>query len=145
MTTPRPSSNAPLLTAIDVAADRIVRTLLEGLPEDLLEAPDPRKAMDIGVLLESDDWLVSWMALDVLGAHISDEPPFGSWMRVPAPVELMSKVALCLQIDVPARAMEELIPRLEVALEAMMREVLGPTAEIHVYVEPAGAADGSVR
>jgi hypothetical protein len=39
------------------------------------------------------------MALDLLGTHLSDTPPFGG-MILSAPMEFMSKVMLCLQPDV---------------------------------------------
>jgi len=78
------------------------------------------------------------MALDLLGTHLSDTPPFGG-MILSAPTEFMSKVLLRLQVAVPTPAADELLPRLRFAMEAMVREVVGP--DVWVDVQPAEESD----
>jgi len=78
------------------------------------------------------EWALAQMSLDFLGTHIADT--FGA-MQLSPPSEFMSKVLLRLRVVGPGSA-DELRPRLRFAMEAMIREVLGPEARITVAVEP---------
>lgn len=49
-----------------------------------------------------------------------------------------------MQVGVPARATEVFLPRLELALEAMVREAVGWEAPVQVSVEPVEASVGDV-
>jgi hypothetical protein len=130
----------PELAGMLAAAIQIVRTALAGLPQELLSPSAPASRIDMYAVLDPDaDWKLAQIALDFLGTHLSDTPPFGG-MILSAPTEFMSKVMLRLQVAVPAHAADELLPRLRFAMEAMVREVVGP--DVWVDVQPAEESDG---
>lgn len=128
----------PELAGMFAAAVQIVRTALAGLPQDLLDPSAPRSEMDMYALLDPDaDWQLAQMALDLLGTLLSDE--FGA-MRISAPMGFHSRILLRLRVLAP-EAVEEFRPRLRFALEAMLREVVGPDSRVSIAVEPAEESD----
>jgi len=130
----------PELAGMLAAAIQIVRTALAGLPQELLSPSAPASRIDMYAVLDpAAGWELAQMALDLLGTHLSDTPPFGG-MILSAPTEFMSKVLLRLQVAVPGPAADELLPRLRFAMEAMVREVVGP--DVWVDVQPAEESDG---
>lgn len=130
----------PELARMLAAAIQIVRAALAGLPQELLSSSAPASRIDMYAVLDPDaDWKLAQMALDLLGTHLSDTPPFGG-MILSAPMEFMSKILLRLQVAVPAPAADELLPRLRFAMEAMVQEMVGP--DVWVDVQPAEASDG---
>lgn len=133
----------PELAGMFAAAIQIVRSALEGLPRDLLDGHGPGSGIDMYALLDPDgDWPIAQMALDVLGTHLADTPPFAG-MTLSPPMEFMSRILLRLQVGVPTSAMDELRPRLEFALEAMVREILGPEVAATFSAQPVEEPDGS--
>jgi hypothetical protein len=58
-------------------------------------------------------------------------------MALSAPTQLNSRILLRLQVGVPASGLDELLPRLRVAFETLVREVVGLDAEATFAVEPA--------
>ena len=130
----------PELAGMLAAAIHIVRTALAGLPQELLSPSAHASRIDMYAVLDpAAKWELAQMALDLLGTHLSDTPPFGG-MILSAPMEFMSEVLLRLQVAVPAPAADELLPRLRFALEAMVLEVVGP--DVWVDVQPAEESDG---
>jgi hypothetical protein len=118
-----------------------VRTALAGLRPDLLEYSEPRSKIDMNVLLDPDaSWTLAQLGLDFLGTDLADTRPFG-WMMLSPPTrfesELLSKMVLHLQVAVPAAAQQELLPRLELALKAMVREAVGADVSAVFVVAPA--------
>jgi hypothetical protein len=119
------------------AAIQIVRTSLDGLPQDVLDGRGPVWGIDMHAFVDPDsDWAIAQMALDVLGTHLSDTPPF-SGMTLSPPMTYDSWILLRLQVGVPTSAVDELRPRLEFALEAMVREILGRDVSARFVAEPA--------
>lgn len=135
----------PELAGLLAAAVHIVGSALAGLPEDLLDPHAPASEMDMYALLDPDaDWRVTQAALDLLGTELADQRPIGRTVLSP-PTEFASRILLRLRVAVPGPAVEELQPRLHLALEAMVREVLGPSASAQFAVEPADESDGSAH
>jgi hypothetical protein len=135
----------PELAGMMAAAIQIVRTALAGLRPDLLEYSEPRSKIDMNVLLDPDArWTLAQIALDFLGTHLADTRPF-CWMMLSPPTrfesELLSKMVLHLQVAVPAAAQQELLPRLELALKAVVREAAGADVSAFFAVEPADGAE----
>jgi hypothetical protein len=99
------------------------------------------EGIDMYALVDPDaEWTLAQASLDLLGTHLSDTVPFGG-MRLSPPVAFDSWVLLRLQVFVPADAVGELRPRLAFALEAMVREVLGPDAVAVFSTEPTDDED----
>jgi hypothetical protein len=123
------------------AAIQIVRSSLDGLPQGVLDGGGPVWGIDMYAFVDPDsDWPIAQMALDVLGTHLTDTPPFAG-MTLSPPMKYDSWVLLRLQVGVPTSAVDELRPRLEFALEAMVREILGSDVPARFAAEPA---EGSV-
>jgi len=122
----------PDFAALEAAAFHVLRTAMAGVAEQV-DGAHPGTEMDMYALLPMDaEWALAQMSLDFLGTHIADT--FGA-MQLSPPSEFMSKVLLRLRVVGPGSA-DELRPRLRFAMEAMIREVLGPEARITVAVEP---------
>jgi hypothetical protein len=133
----------PELDGLFAAAIQIVRTSLDGIPQDVIDGRGPMWGIDMYALVDPEsDWAIAQMALDVLGTHLSDTPPFGGMILSP-PMEYDSRILLRLQVGVPTREVDELRPRLEFALEAMVREILGPDVTATCAAAPAERTDGS--
>jgi hypothetical protein len=127
----------PDFAGIEAAAMQIVRTALEGLPEELLGPNGTRQAMDMYALLGPEaDWARAQVGLNLLQAVLVDERPIGG-ARLEPPVEWMDGMLLRLQVGVPKSAVDELQARLRLVMEAMIREMVGPGVPVTVAVEPA--------
>jgi hypothetical protein len=129
----------PDFAALEATAVHLLRTAMDGMSE---EADDsvPLTEMDMYVSLEpEDDWAMAQVALDFLGTHIADE--FGA-MQLSPPMSFASKILLRLRAVGPGTA-DELRPRLAFAMEAMIREVLGPEASMMIAVEPPDDGDAA--
>jgi hypothetical protein len=124
------------------AAIHTARQTTAGLPDDVLVRRDGSTALDLYALLEPDsEWAIGQAGLDLLGASLSDEPPFGRVM-VSRPMEFRSRILLHVRVGVPTASAEVLHPRLERAMAAMIREALGPEeANVPIVVEPAEDAE----
>lgn len=133
----------PDLAGLFAAASQTVRDALVGLPRVVLDGRGPVWGIDMYALVEPEsDWPIAHMALDVLGTHLSDTPPFAGMILSP-PMEFDSRILLRLQVGVPTSSMAELRPRLQFALEAMVREILGRDAAATFSAQPAEKADVS--
>jgi hypothetical protein len=127
----------PELTGLYAAAVQIVRTALTGLPQDLVESGDPAIAIDMYAWLSPDaEWQIAQFALDCLGTNLLDTGPIGGTVLSP-PMKFKGEILLRLQVGVPAASVDEFLPRLELALESMVREVVGPDVSATFAVEPA--------
>jgi hypothetical protein len=127
----------PDLAGIEAAAMQIVRTALEGLPDELLGPNGTRQAMDMYALLgPKEDWARAQVGLNFLQAVLADEPPIGG-ARLEPPMEWMGGMLLRLQVGVPTPAVDELQARLRLVMEAMIREMVGPSVPVAVAVGPA--------
>jgi hypothetical protein len=125
------------------AAIQIVRTALDGIPQDVIDGRGPMWGIDMYALVDPEsDWAIAQMALDVLGTQLADTPPFGG-MSLSPPMEFDSRILLRLQVGVPTVAVDELRLRLEFALEAMFREILGPDVAVAFTARPVEQPDGS--
>ncbi len=135
--------NDPELGGMFAAAIQIVRTVLDELPQDVIDRRGPMWGIDMYALVDPEsDWPIAQMALDVLGTQLSDTAPFGGMILSP-PMEFMSRILLRLQVGVPTSALDELRPRLQFALEAMVREFLGPDVPATFAAEPVEESDAS--
>jgi hypothetical protein len=131
----------PELSGMFAAGSHIVRTAIAGLPADQQDLHGAAAAVDMYALLDPDaDWKLAQVGLDILGAYLADE--LGRSVLSP-PLEFMSKMLLRLQLSVPAAAVEEFRPRLQFAMEAMIREAVGPDVSVPVAVELAEEPDAS--
>jgi hypothetical protein len=127
----------PDFAGIEAAAMHIVRTALEGLPEELLGPNGTWQAMDMYALLGPEaDWAPAQAGLNVLQAVLVDERPIGG-ARLEPPMEWMDGMLLRLQVGVPTPAVDELQARLRFVMEAMIREMVGPGVPVSVAVGPA--------
>ena len=127
----------PDFAGIEAAAMQIVRTALQGLPEELLGPNESWQAMDMYALLGPEaDWAAAQVGLNFLQAVLVDEPPIGG-ARLEPPMEWMGGMLLRLQVGVPTPAVDELQAHLRFVMEAMIREMVGPGVPVTVAVEPA--------
>jgi hypothetical protein len=127
----------PDLAGVEAAAMQIVRTALEGLPEELLGTNGTWQAMDMyAVLGPKEEWARAQVGLDFLQAVLVDEPPIRG-TRLEAPMDFMDGILLRLQVGVPTPAVDELQARLRFVMEAMIREMVGPGVPVAVAVGPA--------
>jgi len=127
----------PDFASIEAAAMQIVRTALEGLPEELLGPNGTWQAMDMYALLGPEaDWAPAQVGLNFLQAVLVDEPSIGG-ARLEPPMEWMEGMLLRLQVGVPRPAVDELQARLRLVMEAMIREMVGPGVPVSVAVGPA--------
>jgi hypothetical protein len=127
----------PDLAGVEAAAMQIVRTALEGLPEELLGPNETWQAMDMYALLGPEgNWAAAQVGLNFLRAVLVDERPIGG-ARLEPPMEWMDGMLLRLQVGVPTPAVDELQARLRFVMEAMIREMVGPSVQVTVAVEPA--------
>jgi hypothetical protein len=123
----------PELSGLHAAALQIIRVALEGLPADTSDAPGPPGEIDMYALVAPDaNWQLAQMSLDLLGTELSDL--FGA-MALSPPMSYESNVLLRLKVAVPA--VEGFLPRMRFALEAMVREIIGPGAWALFSVAPA--------
>lgn len=114
-----------------------VRDALVGLSQVVLESRGPVSGIDMYALVDPQSkWPIAQMALDALGTHLSDTRPFAG-MILSAPMEFDSRILLRLQVGVPTSGMDELRPRLQYALEAMVREILGTEVAATFSAQPA--------
>jgi hypothetical protein len=133
----------PELAGMFAAAFQIVRNAITGLPAELTDLREAASDLDMYALLDPDaDWKLAQIGLDLLGTHLVDEPPVGRMVLSP-PMEFMSKMLLRLQVSLPAAVAEVFRPRLRFAMEAMIREAVGPEVQVRVAVELAEDPDGS--
>ena len=96
-------------------------------------------ALDIYVLVDPEDfWQLAQLALDALGAHLSDWVGYSS---LSAPMEYEERILLRLRTGAPSAVIDELIPRLRTAAEDTIREVVGPDVELRISVFPAEESD----
>jgi hypothetical protein len=127
----------PDFAGIEAAAMQIVRTALEGLPQELLGPNGTWQAMDMyAVLGPKEEWARAQVGLNFLQAVLADEPPIGMTILEP-PMDWMDGTLLRLQVGVPTPAVDELQARLRFVMEAMIREMVGPSVPVTVSVEPA--------
>ena len=127
----------PDLAGVEAAAMQIVRTALEGLPEELLGPNETWQAMDMYALLGPEgDSARAQVGLNFLQAVLVDQRPIGG-TRLEPPVDWMDGTLLRLQVGVPTPAVDELQERLRFVMEAMIREMVGPSVPVTVSVEPA--------
>ena len=127
----------PDLAGIEAAAMQIVRTALQGLPEELLDPNGTWQAMDIYALLDPEGhWALAQVGLDFLQAVLVDEQPIRG-TRLEAPMDFMDGILLRLQVGVPTPAVDEFQERLRFVMEAMIREMVGPSVQVAVAVGPA--------
>jgi hypothetical protein len=127
----------PDLAGVEAAAMQIVRTALEGLPEELLGPNETWQAMDMYALLGPEaDWAPAQVGLNFLQAVLVDEPPIGG-ARLEPPMDWVGGTLLRLQVGVPTPAVDELQARLRFVMEAMIREMVGPGVQVAVAVGPA--------
>jgi hypothetical protein len=127
----------PDFAGIEVAAMQIVRTALEGLPEELLGPNVTWQAMDMYALLGPEvDWAPAQVGLNFLQAVLVDERPIGG-ARLEPPMDWVGGTLLRLQVGVPTPAGVELQARLRFVMEAMIREMVGPSVQVAVAVGPA--------
>ena len=130
----------PELAGVAAAAIHLTREALNGFSNGPIDASAPSSAIDMYALLDpAADWAGAQVALDTLGARLADT--FGGAVVSP-PMEFMSNVLLRLQVGVPTPLAEELLPRLERAVEALVREMVGPETSLMVTVQPAEEQDG---
>ncbi len=128
----------PELSGMYAAVIQIANTAFAELAQDLLEFSAPAAGVDVFVLLDPEaEWQLAQVALDFLGTHLSDRPPFGGMALAP-PMELGPKIALALQVAVPASAGDRLLPHIRFAVGAMMEEILGSDVSAMIDVEMAG-------
>jgi hypothetical protein len=128
----------PDLAGIEAAAMQIVRTALEGLPEELLGTNETWQAMDMyAVLGPKEEWARAQVGLNFLQAVLADEPPIGMTMLEPPMEWSMDEALLRLQVSVPTPAVDEFRERLRFVMEAMIREMVGPSVQVAVAVGPA--------
>ena len=119
-------------------AGRHIDDALAEVPQALLESGLGYTSIDIYVFLDpTSEWQLGYLALDAFGTQMSDR--FGA-MRLSPPMEYEGKILLRVQTGVPSAAVEALLGPLERAVEAQIRDVLGPDADVRVWVGPA---DGS--
>ena len=124
--------------AVLEGAGRRVDVALAEVPRSLLESDRVRTPVDIYVLVDpANGWQTAHLALDAFGTQMADR--FG-WMHLEAPIEYEGKILLRVKTGVPSAAVEALVAPLERAAEAQIRDVLGPDADVRVWVGPA---DGS--
>jgi hypothetical protein len=128
----------PDFAGIEAAAMQIVRTALEGLPDELLVPNGTWQAMDMyAVLGPKEEWARAQVGLNFLQAVLADEPPIGMTI-LEAPMEWsMAEALLRLQVNVPTPAVDEFQERLRFVMEAMIREMVGPSVQVAVAVGPA--------
>ncbi|HZD18349.1 MAG TPA: hypothetical protein VE669_09440 [Actinomycetota bacterium] len=129
------------LSGLFASAMWFVRLAMDGLPAEILSSEGPRWAMDMYAFIHpDDDWRLAQVGLDILGTHLADTAPFGA-MRLEAPMDFQGRVLLRLQVGVPTVGIEELRPRLELATEGHLRELIGAEARLVVVVEPVDGTD----
>jgi hypothetical protein len=127
----------PDLAGVEAAAMHIVRTALTGLPEGLLGPNETWQAMDMYAVLGPEvDWAPAQVGLNFLQAVLADERPIGG-TRLEPPMEWMGGMLLRLQVGVPTPAVDELQARLRFVMEAMIREMVGPSVPVAIAVGPA--------
>jgi hypothetical protein len=127
----------PDFAGIEAAAMHIVRTALEGLPEELLVRNGTWQAMDMYALLGPEaDWAPAQVGLNFLQVALADERPIGG-ARLEPPMDWVGGTLLRLQVGVPTPAVDELQARLRFVMEAMIREMVGPGVQLSVAVGPA--------
>lgn len=127
----------PEFAGIEAAAMQIVRTALEGLPEEFLSPNGTWQALDMyAVLGPEGDWARAQVGLNFLQAVLVDERPIGV-TTVEPPVDWMGGTLLRLQVSVPTPAVDELRERLRFVMEAMIGEMVGSGVPVTVAVEPA--------
>ena len=125
----------PVLARMWATVKQMVRTIVDGIPPELLERNATSTEIDLYALFDPDDsWQVAQLALDMLGTSLADE--FGA-MRLSAPMEFGSRILLRLRVAVPASAAQEFIPRLRSEIEGLLREVVGLDAPRGLSVELA--------
>jgi hypothetical protein len=116
----------------------IVRTGLQGLPRELLGTNGTWQAMDMyAVLGPKEEWERAQVGLNVLQAVLADEPPIGMTILEPPMEWSMDEALLRLQVSVPTSAVDEFQERLRFVMEAMIREMVGPSVPVAVAVGPA--------
>jgi len=131
----------PELSGMFAAAEHIVRMAMAGLTDGPGDPRGPASVFDMYALLDPDtDWRLAQVGLDLLGTYLSDE--LGG-MALSPPLEFNSKMLLRLQVSAQAAAAEELRPRLQFAMDAMIREAVGPDVFVPIAVELAEKHDGS--
>jgi len=129
----------PDFAALEASAVHVLRTAMDGVPDEAYGGRTQTE-MDMYAGLEpEDDWAMAQVALDFLGTHIADE--FGG-MALSPPMRFGSQILLRLRALGPGTA-DELRPRFAFAMEAMIREVLGPEVRMTVAVEPPDDDDAS--
>lgn len=122
---------------IEAAAMHIVRTALDGIPEELLRTNGTWQAMDMYAVVGPEaDWAGAQVGLNILQAVLTDERPIGA-TRLEPPMDWMGETLLRLQVGVPTPAVDELQARLRFVMETMIREMVGPSVPVRVAVEPA--------
>ena len=84
-------------------------------------------------------WALGQLGLDAFGTQMSDTAPFG-WMRLAAPTQVDGQVWLRLRVGVPGGAAEAFRPRLEVAVERVLRTLVGDAWMFVIARESDGTA-----
>jgi hypothetical protein len=127
----------PDLAGVEAAAMQIVRTAIEGLPEELLGTNGTWQAMDMyAVLGPKEEWERAQVGLNFLQAVLADEPPIGMTILEPPMEWSMDEALLRLQVSVPTPSVDEFRERLRFVMEAMIREMVGPSVQVAVAVGP---------
>ncbi|SRR6266545_1884396 len=128
----------PDFAGIEAAAMQIVRTALEGLPEELLGPNGTWQAMDMyAVLGPKEEWARAQVGLNFLQAVLADEPLIGMTILEPPMEWSMDEALLRLQVSVPTPAIDEFRERLRFVMEALICEMVGPSVQVAVAVGPA--------
>jgi hypothetical protein len=121
---------------------QIVKNAFDGLPDDLFKAQSPRTGLNLYALIDLDaPWAAAHVAPDLFATHLSD---LTGYMRLLPPFQDGPDVLLHAQVFVPSDALDDVRSRLECALEAIMREMVGWGADLGVLVHPVEERDGSV-
>lgn len=124
------------------AVVQIVKNAFVGLPEDLFRARGSRTALDMYAFMDLEaPWAAAHVALDFLATHLADT--MGS-VRLWPPSRDGSDVLLHARVVVPADAVNEFCSRLEFAVEAIMREMVGWGVDLGVLVRLVEEQEGSV-
>jgi hypothetical protein len=121
--------------AVIEGAGRHVDDALAQAPGSLLQSGPAMTPVDIYVLLDpTTEWQIAHLSLDALGTAMAGR--FGA-MHLSPPMEYEGRILLRVQTGVPSAAVEALLAPLKRAVEAQIRDVLGPHADVSVGVAPA--------
>ena len=115
--------------------------VIGGLPPHVRDSTGPNVSLSLCVVMPFDlPWQLGQHTLDLLGASLMDHPPFGGRYALAAPrVPLAvpgASVMLLMEIDVPAKPAEYLMPRLGSLLRDAIYEVCGPDSRMLFTPEP---------